>query len=73
MKSIADRYALNWPRQSGSNLTNLQGWSPEVRVADDSGFARPSVELEIELLGARRPARLVTAPLFDPEGHRPRA
>ncbi|MFC2967671.1 GcvT family protein [Acidimangrovimonas pyrenivorans] len=42
-----------------------QGFVPTDKVAD--GLA-----VEIEILGARRPAKLVTTPLFDPDGARMR-
>jgi len=38
-----------------------------------SGRAQAGLEVEIEILGARRPATLVTEPLFDPAGVRMRA
>ncbi|MFV2035158.1 MAG: FAD-dependent oxidoreductase, partial [Halocynthiibacter sp.] len=34
--------------------------------------ATPGLEVEIEILGDRRPARLITEPLFDPQGKRMR-
>ncbi|SLN60164.1 GcvT family protein [Roseisalinus antarcticus] len=42
-----------------------QGFVPRDR-------AREGLEVEIEILGARRPARLITTPLFDPDGARMR-
>ncbi|MEC9177521.1 MAG: glycine cleavage T C-terminal barrel domain-containing protein, partial [Pseudomonadota bacterium] len=38
-----------------------------------SDRAQAGIEVEIEILGARRPATLVTEPLFDPAGVRMRA
>ena len=38
-----------------------------------SDWAQAGLEVEIEILGARRPATLVTEPLFDPAGVRMRA
>ena len=38
-----------------------------------SDRAHAGLEVEIEILGARRPATLVTEPLFDPAGVRMRA
>jgi dimethylglycine dehydrogenase len=42
------------------------GFLPTERIAD-------GLEVEIEILGDRRPARLLTTPLFDPDGQRMRA
>jgi dimethylglycine dehydrogenase len=36
------------------------------------GKAQDGLAVEIEILGEKRPARLVTEPLFDPEGARMR-
>jgi dimethylglycine dehydrogenase len=38
-----------------------------------SELARPGAEFEIEIIGHRRPARLLTDPVFDPTGERMRA
>ena len=38
-----------------------------------SELARPGAEFEIEIIGHRRPARLLTDPVFDPAGERMRA
>jgi dimethylglycine dehydrogenase len=37
-----------------------------------TALATEGREVEIEILGDRRPARLVTTPLFDPDGSRMR-
>jgi dimethylglycine dehydrogenase len=39
----------------------------------DSGFEAPGTQLEIALLGDRRPATVLAAPVHDPENERPRA
>ena len=41
------------------------GFVPRARAAD-------GLEVEIEILGQMRPARLITTPLFDPDGARMR-
>ena len=38
-----------------------------------SELARAGAEFEIEIIGHRRPARLLTDPVFDPTGERMRA
>jgi dimethylglycine dehydrogenase len=35
-------------------------------------LARPGAEFEVEIIGHRRPARLLTEPVFDPAGRRMR-
>ncbi|MEM9969006.1 MAG: FAD-dependent oxidoreductase [Pseudomonadota bacterium] len=40
-----------------------QGFVPRARI-------RPGLAVEIEILGHMRPARIITEPLFDPEGQR---
>ena len=37
-----------------------------------TGAARPGLEVEIEILGEMRPARMITEPLFDADGARMR-
>ena len=44
-----------------------QGYVPRL-LADDT----KSAAFEIEILGLRRPARIITEPLFDPAGERMR-
>jgi dimethylglycine dehydrogenase len=39
----------------------------------DADLARPGTQLEVEILGDRRPAVVVREPLFDPDNRRPRA
>jgi dimethylglycine dehydrogenase len=39
----------------------------------EPSFASPDERLEIELLGDRRPATVLAAPVYDPENVRPRA
>ena len=39
----------------------------------DAGVAAPGTAVAVEILGDRRPARVVAEPLFDPENRRPRA
>ncbi len=45
-----------------------QGYIPRALAGDLAKDA-----FEIEIIGDRRPARIVTAPLFDPEGARMRS
>jgi len=46
-----------------SDTSVALGFVPREAMADGLG-------VEIEILGDRRPARLLTTPLFDPEGVR---
>ena len=39
----------------------------------DSGFEAPGSRLEIALLGDRRPATVLAAPVYDPDNERPRS
>lgn len=39
----------------------------------ESGFEAPGTRLEVELLGDRRPATVLAAPVYDPASERPRA
>jgi dimethylglycine dehydrogenase len=62
----------------GAGFVTSGGYSHFARKSVALGFvpteeAHDGLEVEIEILGEMRPARIVTTPLFDPEGERMRA